>query len=97
MNIPFAILVSIFVSGCTATKNTTPIIVDRDVAYVPYYICPAPNKIEPSTLPIASLNKNSSAKEIATAYVNSIAVLKADLGAALSELKRLEEHRKGKQ
>lgn len=88
-----AVIFSIFISGCASIKEPVPnIVIDRDVAYVPYPSCPAPNKIEPSTLPIASLNKNSNAKEIATAYVNSIAILKADLEAALSELKRFEEY-----
>ena len=88
-----AVIFSIFISGCASIKEPVPnIVIDRDVAYVPYPSCPAPNKIEPSTLPIASLNKNSNAKEIATAYVNSIAILKADLEAALSELKLFEEY-----
>ena len=64
-----AVIFSIFISGCASIKEPVPnIVIDRDVAYVPYPSCPAPNKIEPSTLPIASLNKNSNAKEIATAH-----------------------------
>lgn len=89
--IPVSALIVLLFTGC-ATTESTKIVTDRDVAYVPYPSCPAPNKIEPTPLPIAQLDKNSNAKEIATAYVNSIAVLKSDLSAALSELKRFEEY-----
>lgn len=84
-----AVLACAALVGCGATAPVKPevlLITDRDVAYVPYPSCPAPNKITPSALPIALINDQTPDKEVVDSYIKTIAVLKADLQAALDEL-----------
>lgn len=78
--------------GCNATVPPKVItLVERDVAYVPYPSCPAPNKFVPSMLPLDYVNKTTDDNALASAYVETVARLKADVKALLIEIARYQK------
>ena len=58
----------------------------RETAYIPYPSCPEPKIPEPLHLPIYEITNESTANEVASKYVKSIAMLKAEVSSLISQL-----------
>lgn len=58
----------------------------RETAYVPYPSCPAPKIPEPLNLPIYKITDTTKANDVASMYVKSIAMLKAEVASLTSQL-----------
>ena len=58
----------------------------RETAYIQYPSCPEPKIPEPLHLPIYEITNESTANEVASKYVKSIAMLKAEVFSLISQL-----------
>lgn len=76
-----ALLLSATLVGCASTPPDIITVVEPIVSYIPYPACPKPNEVVLQDLPLGKINEHSSDEEVATAYVESVAILKSDIAA----------------
>lgn len=82
-----AVLASVALIGCTPKKITPPANdIETVTKFVPYPACPAPNVRAKISLPIDFVTDKTSDNDTASAYVKSIAILKAEISALSTEL-----------